>query len=194
LVHEQKMFPNWIQEEEVNSATSICCMHRTSSGDRSNKCSFLHQQARYMKWWFPIRDLPNKLVKLIPEVFDQFKTEICHWTIFFYKCRNLGKTSSFVASHVQMVQTLREEEQLQQQHHLQQQVCPWFLVAGNFASSMIVSTVLLHQRVLAGSTMLSRDRSKSRQRWARDWIWRHPITDTHYKTPQTHLAFKEWRK
>jgi hypothetical protein len=79
-------------------------MHRTNSGDRNNKCSFLHQQARYMKWWFPIRDLPNKLVKLIPEVFDQFKTEISHWIIFFYKCRNLGKTSSFVASHVQMVQ------------------------------------------------------------------------------------------
>ncbi|CAM6016435.1 unnamed protein product [Sphagnum balticum] len=99
-------------------------MHRTNSGDRSNKCSFLHQQARYMKWWFPIRDLPNKLVKLIPEVFDQFKTETSHWTIFFYKCRNLGKTSPFVASHVQMVQTLHEEEQLQQQHHLQQQVIP----------------------------------------------------------------------
>jgi hypothetical protein len=44
---------------------------------------------------------------------------------------------------------------------------------------------------------LPRDMSKSWQRQAIDWIWRHPITDRHKKhckTPKTHLAFKEWRK
>jgi hypothetical protein len=98
------------------------CTEQTVMTEAINAASYTNKLGT--KWWFPIRDLPNKLVKLIPEVFDQFKTERSHWTIFFYKCRNLGKTSSFVASYVQMVQTLREEEQLQQQHHLQQQVCP----------------------------------------------------------------------